>query len=146
MTFRPIPMPSGSLPLAHPAMTALQAVGGAELNVAVAFARTAPKHDASFVTVLPRGALGYHVAAAAKAAGVSIDSIKWDEKPFSALGTLHVVDDGNGPRPHYQRHHSAFCSTAGNRIFDWPTILSSSSWLHVTALFGTRFERLGCSF
>ena len=60
MTFRPIPMPSGSLPLAHPAMTALQAVGGAELNVVVAFARTTPKHDASFVTVLPRGALGYH--------------------------------------------------------------------------------------
>jgi len=125
---------ASSLPLATPACEVIQAVGGAELNVAVAFSRTASDSKAAWVSTLPTGALGDHVIAAAADASVDTGHVVRDMTPHSVLGTLHVVDDGSGPRPHYQRHQSSFCTTISGGTFDWQAVLAPASWLHVTGI------------
>ena len=109
----------------------LQAVGGAELNVAVAAARVAGGRDfSSFVSVLPAGPLGDEIAAVATDAGVAVGGVLRTDDATRGVGTLHVVDDGSGPRPLYQRHHSSFCATADAGAFDWPARLAGAAWLH----------------
>ena len=131
-TFKPSPLPPPALPLASGASVALQAIGGAELNVAVAHARlSAHPGAAAFVSVLPHGALGDHVLATATAAGVSTDGvIRMDGE----MGMLHVVDTGTGPRPLYQREHSAFCASMDKNTHPWPSLLEGASWLHLTGI------------
>jgi sugar/nucleoside kinase (ribokinase family) len=140
MTFKPTPKRS-DLPLAGPACEVLQAVGGAELNVAVAFAKSSGTDTAAtWVSILPSGPLGNHVEAAARAAKVSTSAVLRDDTPYSTLGTLHVVDDGSGPRPQYQRHQSAFCSQAGRSSWDWDKLFRGVHWYHstgITPLLGT---------
>ena len=100
MTFKPSrgmksSASSQTLPLASPACEVVQAVGGAELNAAVAFAcaegNAASAHTASWISVLPAGAMGDHVLAAAADAGVDTAQVIRDDTPHSMLGTLHVV-------------------------------------------------------
>ncbi|EOD07667.1 hypothetical protein EMIHUDRAFT_106404 [Emiliania huxleyi CCMP1516] len=136
MTFKPRPATPVhvALPLAAPAAEVVQAVGGAELNVAVALSRVSAAPIASYVSVLPHGPLGDAVRSAAEASGVATENVVVDGSPHSVLGTLHVVDDGSGPRPHYQRHHSAFATVASGDTFDWPSLLSPAKWLHVTGI------------
>ena len=136
MTFKPRPATPVhvALPLAAPAAEVVQAVGGAELNVAVALSLVSAAPIASYVSVLPHGPLGDAVRSAAEASGVATENVVVDGSPHSVLGTLHVVDDGSGPRPHYQRHHSAFATVASGDTFDWPSLLSPAKWLHVTGI------------
>ena len=134
------PKPGGgasTLPLATPACEVVQAIGGAELNVAVALSRiSSSPHSASFVSVLPDGALGKQIIDAAASAGVDTADVHISRTPNAAVGTLHVVDEGSGPRPHYQRHHSAFCASlsAEGALFNWADLLHAAKWLHVTGI------------
>ena len=138
ITYKPRPprvSEEARLPLANPACEVIQAVGGAELNVSVAFARISEQDKVtSWVSVLPAGALGDYVLGAAHDARVVTSGVKRDGSVHSTIGTLHVVDDGAGPRPHYQRHSSAFCTTAGSTTFSWPSLLAGAQWLHVTGI------------
>ena len=99
-----------------------------------AVAATLIGEKAQFVSVLPSGPMGQMVLDGAASAGLTL------REPFvsfvdkGTLATLHVVDDGSGPHPHYQRLHSAFCSTIDELTFAWPKLLAGAKWLHVTGI------------
>ena len=139
LTFKPAPPMATSLPLGSGASLQVQAVGGAELNVAVAFARAAAQPSAAaFISALPTTALGDAVIRVARSASVATDGVARIDSG-EGIGTLHVVDDGSGPRPLYQRQHSAFCASTPS--FDWASSLKGAQWLHltgITPLLGTK--------
>ncbi|KAL3903130.1 MAG: hypothetical protein SGPRY_011800 [Prymnesium sp.] len=114
----------------------LEAIGGAELNVAVALAHLGVA--AKWCSLLPHGPLGDRVANAADASGVDLSCCLRTPPscPSSEqqLGTLHVVDEGMGPKPHYQRLESAFCKGVGESTFAWADVLNGCSWLHLTGI------------
>jgi sugar/nucleoside kinase (ribokinase family) len=137
LTYKPAPASSEgatlSSPLAAGVSTQLQAVGGSELNVAVALAQLdGPLNKAAWVSMLPEGPLGDLVSTTASALGVDFSKVQ--RLPDTTIGTLHVVDDGSGPRPHYQRRHSAFCTRANATSFAWAELLRTPRWLFLTGI------------
>ena len=126
----PVPAPQG----VPGASTVIQAIGGSELNVAVALAQLgSPSASAAWVSVLPTGPLGDLVVNTANAVGVDTSTVV--RMPDSDIGTLHVVDDGTGPRPHYQRHRSAFCLRINSETFAWARLLDGKpQWLFLTGI------------
>ena len=108
----------------------LQAVGGAELNVAVALARAGGRAD--WVSVLPTGPLGDVVLSAAHGAGVHTSGV--DLVAGCDIGTLHVVEGETGPTPHYQRRRSAFAERVNEGTFAWPELLRGARWLALTGI------------
>lgn len=139
-TFKPLPLGAmvegGAMPPFAPgATTVLRAIGGAELNTAVALANLSGQPGSvGFVSVLPTGALGDEVVRVASTAGVATDAVHRSDR-CDVLGTLHVVDaDGLGPRPLYQRHGSAFCTTINAQTHDWRALLDGPRWLHLTGI------------
>jgi sugar/nucleoside kinase (ribokinase family) len=136
-TFRPLPPGAGGAmpPLSPGATPVLRAIGGAELNTAVAAANLIGQPGSvGFVSVLPTGALGDKVVRVASAAGVATDAVL-RSACCDDLGTLHVVKtNGSGPRPLYQRRDSAFCTTTDAHTHDWRALLDGTSWLHLTGI------------
>ena len=126
------PAATGDTPLTTGASMVVQAVGGAEMNTAVAATQVGTK--TKWVSVLPDGPLGKIVVDAAAATGLELAAPYVRFEQGATIGTLHVVDDGSGPRPHYQRKHSAFCSMLDGSTFDWPALLKPAKWLHVTGI------------
>ncbi len=126
LTYKPAGAGDGSQ-LARPM---LQAVGGAELNVAVALARAGGRAD--WVSVLPLGPLGEIVLSAALEAGVNTSAV--DLVGGCDIGTLHVVEGETGPTPHYQRRRSAFAERVNERTFAWPELLRGARWLALTGI------------
>jgi len=90
-----IPVPGGG----DTASLCLRAIGGSELNVAVALARLG--HDVEWTSVLPTGPLGDEVLVAARRAGVGVSMVP---RRDGEIGTLHVV--AGSKAPFYQRSHS----------------------------------------
>ena len=139
ITYKEVPadvcVPDTSL-LGPAATVQLRAVGGAELNVAVALARIGV--ESKWCSVLPAGALGDYVANAARAAGVDLSACvrksPSDPPAENEIGTLHVVDDGSGPRPHYQRLQSAFCKSVDGSLFNFDEIFAGRRWVHLTGI------------
>ncbi len=104
--------------------------GGAEANVAVGLAHlgTASQH----VTVLPHGAIGDAAGSALRAEGVDSSRVL---RHGDRMG-LYFVEPGADMRPLrvvYDRARSAFALQQGDE-FDWPTILGSARWLHLTGI------------
>ena len=127
------PAPSSDTALTTGASLVVQAVGGAEFNTAVAASLVGKK--VAWASVLPIGPLGKIVVDAAATAGIELSApyVRF-EAVGATIGTLHVVDDAAGPRPHYQRSHSAFCRVLDGTTFDWDALLRPAKWLHVTGI------------
>ena len=122
LTYKPVPPSThNGPPLTTGASLVVQAVGGAELNTAVAASLVGKK--TAWASVLPAGPLGKVVVDAAAAAGLKLAAPYVIEAEGATVGTVHVVDDGAGSRPHYQRSHSAFCCSIGGNTFDWDALL-----------------------
>ena len=133
LIYKPAPAQAADgTPLTTGASMVVESVGGAEMNTAVAAAQVGT--SAKWVSVLPAGPLGKIVVNAAAQAGLELAAPHVRLLEGATIGTLHVVDDGSGPRPHYQRSHSAFCSALDGATFDWPTLLKPAKWLHVTGI------------
>jgi sugar/nucleoside kinase (ribokinase family) len=133
LTYKPVPPSTCSgTPLTTGASQVVQAVGGAELNTAVAVSLVGKK--AAWASVLPTGPLGKVVVDAAAAAGLELAAPYVIEADGATIGTVHVVDDGAGSRPHYQRSHSAFCRLIDGDTFGWDALLRPAKWLHVTGI------------
>ena len=143
LTYKPAPDDSSASGLTAGASAVVQAVGGSELNVAVALAQldspanaiSAPLR-AGWVSMLPSGPLGDLVCSTASELGVEMAYVQ--RLPDTTIGTLHVVDDdGTGPRPLYQRRHSAFCTHADAASFEWAALLRGAEpprWLFLTGI------------
>ena len=133
LSYKPAPAaPDGSVALTTAASVMVQAVAGAELNVAVA--ATLVGESCEYVSVLPAGPMGQMVVDGAAQGGLKLKEPAVKYVANASLATLHVVDDGSGPRPHYQRSHSAFCTQLDGTTFDWPVLLRGAKWLHVTGI------------
>ena len=142
LSYKPAPAaPDGSVALTGGASVMVQAVAGAELNVAVA--ATLVGESCEWVSVLPAGPMGQMVVEGAAQAGLKLNEPHVKFVPNASLATLHVVDDGSGPHPHYQRSHSAFCTQLDGKTFDRPALLRGAKWLHVTTCRARRWPVLG---
>lgn len=119
----------GGAPVADGASYMLQSVGGSELNVAIALSRIGVR--AAWVSVLPTGPLGEAVLNAARKAGVDCGAV---HREPGDLATLHVVEGEDGPRPLYQRSHSAFGMCTDGTRFDWDRLLEGKRWIHLTGI------------
>ena len=133
LTYKPVPPSTcNDTPLTTGASLVVQAVGGAELNTAVAASLVGKK--AAWASVLPAGPLGKVVVDAAAAAGLELAAPYVITADGATIGTVHVVDDGAGSRPHYQRSHSAFCRLIDGSTFGWDALLLPAKWLHITGI------------
>lgn len=105
-------------------------VGGAEANVAVSLSRFG--HRASVVTALPANALGRACANELRKHGVSVDAVHFRD---GRMGT-YFMSQGAGQRPSevlYDRAGSVFAE-APPSLFDWKSLLSGVSWLHLSGI------------
>lgn len=106
-------------------------IGGAELNVAVMVARFGL--SASFVTCLPRNALGRMVQNKSREQGVDTSHIVWSDS--DRVG-IYFVEFGALPRPSavlYDRANSAMAKIKPG-IVDWKGLFSKASAFHMTGI------------
>ena len=106
-------------------------VAGAELNVAVGIARLGG--SASWVSWLPRSALGRMVAGHARGHGVDTSGVHWVDR--GRLG-LFFTEVGQAPRPSatlYDRAASAFTMLEPD-AFDWPALLDAAHAFHTSGI------------
>jgi 2-dehydro-3-deoxygluconokinase len=107
------------------------AVGGAELNSAVALARLG--HASTWVSRLTNNPLGRLIANHAREAGVSTEHVVWTDE--DRVG-LYFLEFGAAPRASsvlYDRKGSAI---AGIRpgLVDWSAVFRGARWFHVTGI------------
>jgi len=104
--------------------------GGSEANVAIGLARFGVQ--SRYVTRLPLTIVGDAAIRSLRAEGVNTDDVI---RGGQRLG-LYFVENGAGQRPSvvtYDRSPSSF-STIDPADLDWPVVLNSASWLHVTGI------------
>ncbi len=106
-------------------------VGGSELNVAVGLSRLGV--SSSWISRLPRTALGRLLENRARQVGVDTSQIVWTDA--GRVG-LYFVEFGAAPRPstvHYDRAHSAICSMRPDEV-DWPAVFAGAKWFHTSGI------------
>lgn len=109
------------------------AVGGAELNVAVAMSRIGAR--TAWLSKLPDTSLGHILGNQARIHGVDTGHIIWTDAATSRLG-LFFLESGAAPRAGeivYDRKGSA-ASTMGPDDWDWPALLRQARILHITGI------------
>lgn len=107
------------------------AVGGAELNTAVALSRL--RRPAAWVSALPDDALGRFIANQARLHGVDTDHVVW---PATGKCGVYYVEVGAPPRPPsvlYDRKDTAIALLPPEAI-DWPALLGQARVLHTTGI------------
>jgi 2-dehydro-3-deoxygluconokinase len=107
------------------------AVGGAELNAAVALSRL--RRSAAWVSALPDNALGRFIANQARLHGVDTGHIVWPE--VGKVG-VYYVELGAPPRPPavlYDRRDTAIALLPPTAI-DWSALLAEARVLHTTGI------------
>jgi len=131
LTYKPAP---GAEPIATGVSHVVQAVGGSELNVAAAYAQLdgPGSRSSSWVSIFPEGPMGDLVMSTADTLGVATEHVQ--RAADSDIGTLHVVDDGSGPRPHFQRRQSAFCTQSSAETFPWSELLAKPNWYFLSGI------------
>jgi 2-dehydro-3-deoxygluconokinase len=105
-------------------------VGGAEANVAVSLSKFG--HRTAMIGALPDSPLGRACAAELRRHGVNTDALRLRE---GRMG-LYFLTHGAGHRPAevlYDRADSAFATLTPD-LFDWPSLLEDTSWLHVSGI------------
>jgi len=104
--------------------------GGGEANVAITLANFGI--EASFVTALPKNAIGDAAIAFLRSMNVDTTKIARQGKRVG----VYYIEVGAGPRPSnviYDREHSAIAEAKpGN--FNWDDIFSGAGWFHVTGI------------
>jgi 2-dehydro-3-deoxygluconokinase len=109
------------------------AVGGTELNVAVAMSRIGAR--TAWLSKLPDTSLGRIIANQARIHGVDTSHILWTDAATSRLG-LFFLETGAVPRAGeiiYDRKDSA-ASTMAPDDWDWPALLRQTRVFHVTGI------------
>ncbi len=109
------------------------AVGGAELNVAVAMSRIGGR--TAWLSKLPDTALGHIIGNQARVHGVDTSNIIWTDAADSRLG-LFFLESGAVPRAGeivYDRRASA-ASTMTPDDWDWHSLLHETRVLHITGI------------
>ncbi|MCA1723714.1 MAG: PfkB family carbohydrate kinase, partial [Thermomicrobia bacterium] len=109
------------------------AVGGAELNVAVAMSRIGGR--TAWLSKLPDTALGHILGNQARVHGVDTSHIIWTDAADSRLG-LFFLESGAVPRAGeiiYDRRASA-AATMTPDDWDWKTLLRETRVLHITGI------------
>ena len=107
------------------------AVGGAELNTAVAVSRL--RRPAAWVSALPDDPLGRFIASQARLHGVDTEHVVWTD--FGKAG-VYYVELGAPPRPPsvlYDRKDTAIALCPPEAI-DWPALLRQARVLHTTGI------------
>jgi 2-dehydro-3-deoxygluconokinase len=107
------------------------AIGGAELNTAVAVARLG--RGSSWVSRLTRNALGRMVANKAREAGVGTEHIVWTDD--DRVG-IYFVEFGAAPRASgvlYDRKNAAIAGMRPGMV-DWAKVFAGARWFHVTGI------------
>lgn len=107
------------------------AVGGAELNTAVALSRL--HRPAAWVSALPDDALGRFIANQARLHGVDTSHVVW---PAAGKCGVYYVEVGAPPRPPavlYDRKDTAIALLPPEAI-DWPALLGQARVLHTTGI------------
>lgn len=116
------------------------AVGGTELNVAVAMSRIGAR--TAWLSKLPDTALGHIIGNQARIHGVDTRHIIWTDAADSRLG-LFFLESGAAPRAGeiiYDRKNSA-AATMGPDDWDWPALLRQTRVFHITGITPALSER-----
>lgn len=100
--------------------------GGCEANVAVGLSHLGI--PSSYVTVLPRTAIGEAALAALRAEGVATDAVVQAGERMG-IYFIELGRDARATRVVYDRAHSAFARVAA-ASFQWPAILAGATWFH----------------
>jgi 2-dehydro-3-deoxygluconokinase len=106
-------------------------IGGGELNVAVGVSRLGLK--STWVSRLPKNALGRLLENRVRQAGVDTSHVVWAEQ--GRVG-LYFVEFGAAPRASsvlYDRAHSAI-SAIQPREVDWQKVLEGAQWFHTSGI------------
>jgi len=106
-------------------------VGGGELNVAVGVARLGLK--STWISRLPKNALGRLLENRARQAGVDTSDVIWSDA--DRLG-LYFVEFGAAPRPSsvlYDRAGSAISAIKPGEV-DWKRVLTGAKWFHTSGI------------
>ena len=104
--------------------------GGGEANVAVSLANYGL--DSAFVSVLPDNPIGD--AALRELRGFGVDT-RHVQRGGDRMG-IYFLETGANQRPSnvvYDRAYSSIAN-ASPELFDWPTILEGSQWMHITGI------------
>ncbi len=104
--------------------------GGGEANVAASLARFGT--PVSFVTVLPKNALGEACIQHLRGRGIGISHIV---RGGERIGTYYLEVGANqrGSTVIYDRSHSSLVDSEPS-AFDWPAILDGADWFHLTGI------------
>jgi 2-dehydro-3-deoxygluconokinase len=106
-------------------------VGGGELNVAVGVARLGLK--STWVSRLPRNALGRTVDNRARQAGVDTSHLVWSSDGRQGL---YFVEFGAAPRASsvlYDRSHSAISAIKPGEV-NWKNVFNGARWFHTSGI------------
>lgn len=106
-------------------------IGGGELNVAVGVNRLGLK--STWVSRLPRNALGRLMENRVRQAGVDTSNLLWAGE--GRLG-LYFVEFGAAPRPSsvlYDRAHSAISVIKPGEV-DWKKVFAGTKWFHTSGI------------
>ena len=104
---------------------------GAELNVAVGLARLGT--SVTWVSRLPKNALGRAIEAHARANGVDTEHVRWDDEGRLGIFFLEVARAPRSSSALYDRAGSAFATLAPEE-FDWATVLAGAEAFHVSGI------------
>lgn len=105
--------------------------GGGEANVAVSLSLLG--EDASFVTALPRNAVGDGAVSELRRHGVDVSRIV---RTDAGRVGIYFIESGANQRPSkvvYDREGSAI-ALAGPGDFDWEAICADADWFHITGI------------
>jgi 2-dehydro-3-deoxygluconokinase len=106
-------------------------VGGGELNVAVGIARLGL--SSTWVSRLPKNALGRLVENRVRQAGVDVSNIAWSD---SGRQGLYFLEFGAAPRASsvlYDRDYSAISAIRPGEI-DWERVFRDTRWFHLSGV------------
>ncbi len=104
--------------------------GGGEANVAISLANYGV--DASFVTALPKNAIGDAVIAFLRSMNVDTSKIARQGKRVG----IYYLEGGAGSRPSsviYDRDHSSIAE-AKPEDFNWDEVFANAGWFHITGI------------
>ncbi len=108
-------------------------IGGAELNTAIGLVCLGRR--ATWVSALPRTALGRMIDREARASGVDTSAIHWVDEDAGRTG-VYYLEEGVDPRPSavtYDRKDTAIARVTPG-TFDWPLLLDGAGALHISGI------------
>ncbi len=109
-------------------------IGGGELNVAVGVSRLGLK--STWVSRLPKNALGRLLENRVRQAGVDVSHLVWADGPNQGRVGLYFVEFGAAPRPSsvlYDRAYSAISAIKPGDV-NWEKVFTGARWFHTSGI------------